>query len=131
MYADEVMGVGYIGAALPESSDTETVFDTTKMFNADSATSYESFKHFLTMTNMRWFRYSIWNDQTGTLNFYRSTDGGTTWRRFKTTSVAIASADANEDDILVEGYQDFKAEWVNGGTNQTVFDINLSLARRT
>lgn len=131
MDTDEVVGLKYTGTALPESTDTETVFDTTKMIQGNTTSAFESFKHFLAMTGLRWFRYSIWNSHAGTLNFYRSTDGGTNWRRFKTTAVAAASGDANEDDVLVEAHPDFKVEWVNGGTNQTTFDIAISLARRT
>lgn len=122
---DEVVALKYTDTALPAISETVTLFDTTAMLTS------QSFPHWLTMTGLRWFKYSIWNDQAGTVNFSESDDGGTTWRVFKTTALAIASSESNTDSQLVEGKRDVKVEFVNGATAQTAFNVHLSLAQRT
>lgn len=131
MNRDEVVHLKYTDTALPTLSTTDVLFDTTKMRYARSSSTYNGFADFLAMTGLRWFKYTIHNDQAGTVNFYFSDDGGAEWNLFKTTAVPIASSTSNTDSTLVEGYRDFKAEWVNGGTNQTTFNVNLSLASKS
>ena len=128
---NEVVGIKYTGAALPGSSATVVLFDSTQMTNAESASSYNSFAHWLAMTGLRWLKYSIWNSHSGTVNFYESDDGGTNWRRFQSDTIAASPTDAATESRLVEGKRDIKVEFVNDGTAQTVFDVHLSLSQRT
>lgn len=66
------------------------------------------------------------HDQAGTLNSYRSSNRGTTWIQLSTTAVAApAASTTSEVDFLVDGYADWKLEWVNGGLAQTIFDVVL------
>ena len=121
----EVVGLKYTGTALPTDSNTVVLFDSTAVLTDNK------FKHWLTMTGLRWFKYSIWNSHAGTVNFYESVDGGTSWRLWDSDTVAASPTEAATESRLVEGKADVKVEWVNGGTTQTVFDIHLSLAQRT
>lgn len=72
------------------------------------------------------YHYAIDHDQPGTLNLYWSEDGGTTWS-LKTTTGSMP-AGVNEDYLPVEGYRDFKVEWVNGGTAQGTWIVNQSMS---
>ena len=123
MSAGEVVGIDYVGTALPTLSTTETLFDTSDLENRD----------FLNMANLRWFRYSVSNSHSGTVKGYESDDGGTNWEQFYDSGLlaAPAATATNDDDVLVEGKRDLKFEWVNGGSTQTTFRVHLSLAQRT
>jgi len=66
------------------------------------------------------FHCNIKHDQDGTIKGYRSTNGGTTWVQFYDSGLITAPAATTATDkvVLVEGYRDFKFEWVNGGVTQ-------------
>lgn len=110
--------VAYIGTALPANADTENIFST------QVSASSGFFQH----AGIKRFLVSVKNDQAGTLKEYRSVDGGATWDQISQTSVAlVASTARNTYDFLVEPYEDWKLDWVNGGVTQTTFDIDLAL----
>lgn len=69
------------------------------------------------------------NTQAGTLNAYESPDRGVTWNQVDTVAVAATAATASFlADYLVEGFADFKLEWVNGGAAQAKWDVMLALS---
>jgi hypothetical protein len=71
------------------------------------------------------YRYEIKNPQAGTVNGYYSNDRGANWVQFYTMAVAIpAAGEASNDVVLIEGFADFKFEWVNGGVAQTGWTVN-------
>lgn len=79
---------------------------------------------------------TIDNPQAGTLKFYRCMDGtgggtaarGTTWVQVGGDFAATASAtDVTTFDGLIEGFPDFKLDWVNGGVAQTGWTVTISL----
>lgn len=66
---------------------------------------------------------------TGTLNLYRSQNRGTTWSQVDTTGVLPipAATESTIYDHYIEPYPDFKLEWVNGGSAQSTWIIDLAL----
>jgi len=110
--------VTYKGTALPTDSDTHTIFDTSTF----------SSKNFLSNGNYDRLLVDVVNSHIATYKWYKSDDRGTNWQQIGESAVAVpAATDSNITDHLVSGYQDFKLEWVNGGTTQTTFEINISL----
>lgn len=108
----------YTGTALPADSDTEVLFSTTTMPMAS----------FFQITGIRRVVFDIKNSHIGTIKVYKSDDRGTNWEQISEDSVAVpAATDTNTYDYLVEPYRDWKAEWVNGGTTQTKFEIDIAL----
>ena len=110
--------VKYIGTALPADSDVETIFDTT------------STGHWTDMLNhmgVKRVRFEAKHSHNATVNTYFSDDGGTNWEAVSSTAVTGGGSDTNIVDALVEGYKDWKMEWVNGGTTQTEFKPVIAL----
>jgi hypothetical protein len=81
------------------------------------------------MCGFHTFHYDIDNDQAGTLNLYKSSNRGTSWTQMSTTAVAIPAANtSNNGVLLIEGLADFKVEWVNGGSAQTVWAVDMDVS---
>lgn len=110
--------LSYSGTALPTDSDTFVLFST-------QGTGFWS--GFLQHTCTKRFVVDIQNSHAGTLNTYKSDDGGTNWKQTGSIPVAATTATVNVLDVVVEHYRDFKCEWVNGGTTQTAFEIDMAL----
>lgn len=109
----------YTGTALPTGATTVVIFTTVQAgFGANWFASH----------GLNRLLMSVNNSQAGTLNAYESSDRGANWVKIDTLAVAAASANTERiNDYLVEQYQDWKLEWVNGGVDQTVFAVNLSI----
>jgi len=70
----------------------------------------------------------IKNSQAGTLKLYKSPDRGVNWYEVFEVAVAAAAATGTNDyDLLVEEYEDFKADWVNGGVAQATWQVSIAL----
>jgi hypothetical protein len=83
------------------------------------------------MGGVHTYRYEIKNIAAGTVNGYYSNDRGLNWVQFYTMAVAIpAAAEASNDVVLVEGFADFKFEWVNGGVAQTGWSVNQDVSTK-
>ncbi len=104
----------YTDTALPLGASVYTLFNSVTAF---------PFGNGFQMLDIHRILLTLQNDHTGTIKCSRSTDRGTNWVRcVPDISVSAASSnDVNSYDFLVEAYEDFKIEWTNGGTNQTVF----------
>lgn len=78
---------------------------------------------FLRHVNANRYEVVIQNDQAGTIKGYWSANGGTTWNQYDSQTVAIPAAGASSGpyDYHLDAFKDFKAEWVNGGSNQTTW----------
>jgi hypothetical protein len=75
------------------------------------------------------YHFDIKNSQAGTINGYYSNDRGANWVQFYTLAAAIpAATTSNRDAVLVEGFADFKFEWLNGGVDQTTFTVNQDVS---
>jgi hypothetical protein len=81
------------------------------------------------MGDVHAFRYVIKNPAAGTVNGYFSLDRGATWVQFYTMPAAIPVAGtASTDVVSVEGFRDFKFEWVNGGVAQTGWSVSMDVS---
>lgn len=107
----------YQGTALPEDTDTETLFDSSTFKK----------RGMLQMAGFHKCTLGIWASQNGTVNEYGSEDGGTTWRLVSTTAVTGGGSTETTLEFNVEPYRDWKIEWVNAVT-QTAFTVHLSLS---
>jgi hypothetical protein len=68
-------------------------------------------------------------NQAGTLNWYKSDDRGVNWRQMGTLAVAApAATDSVLAEFFVASERDFKLEWVNGGSAQTTWFLDMSLS---
>lgn len=72
----------------------------------------------------------------GTLKWYKCADGsgssnvtrGTNWKQIGEAAIAAPAANATVvRDFLVEEYNDFKLDWVNGGSAQTTWELSIAL----
>ncbi len=110
--------VTYKGTALPADSTTVSIFDTSTF----------SSKRFISNGNYDRLLVDVKNSHTATYKWYKSSDRGTNWNQIGESAVSVPAATAsNVTDFLITGYDDFKLEWVNGGTTQTTFEIDISL----
>jgi hypothetical protein len=70
----------------------------------------------------------IQNSHTGNLKAYWSDDKGTNWNLYSTEVVAVPAAGASEwDDYEVDTFRDWKLDFVNDGSAQTTWRVNLSV----
>lgn len=127
----------YVGSALPGNAETVIMFDTavsldgvnltTAALRAASRGFAMSKGHFARYGGKR-FILRVTNDQTATLNVYRSSDRGVTWTKIYTVAVAASAANSeNVYDVLIEGQPDWKVEWVNGANPQTSFTVSMEV----
>ena len=114
------VGIKYVGAALPGNAAVVSIFNSVTSFPGKNMIQYMGIKRLL---------FSVDNDQTGTLKAYKSADRGVTWTRVL-ADISVTAASANTEtvkDFLIEQYADFKLEWTNGATPQTVFNVSVAL----
>lgn len=114
--------VKYTGSALPGNAETVNIFSTVSAFPG---------KNYAAMHGRNRLEVSIKNDQTGTLKGYRSSDRGVNWVQvYPDTAVAApASGATNFYDFLIVEFEDFKLDWLNGATPQTVFHVDAALVK--
>lgn len=113
--------VKYTGTTPGADSNTYVLFSTVTAFGS---------KNMLAMHGYKRYVCHLTHDQSGTFNWYVSDDRGTNWYQVGTQAVTVAvedTAEGNWQDVLVEGFQDFKMEWVNGGAAQDQFIVDQSL----
>ena len=109
----------YTGTALPTDSDTFVLFTTVETGKG---------ANFFAMLGVERFSVNIKNSHAGTIKTYKSMDRGTNWLQVSANAVGVPSAsDENVAEYLVGSYIDWKVSWVNGGTTQTTFGIDMSL----
>ncbi len=71
----------------------------------------------------------IKHNAAGTLNWYKSNDRGTNWHQLDAEAVAApAATESTTRTFLIEEYDDFKLEWVNGSSAQTTWAVNVALS---
>ena len=121
----EIVHLKYGGTALPTGSTTNTLFSTVTAFPGARMHMQAGYN---------WFLGKLTNDKKGQLKGYRSLDAtngvarGTNWEQVYSRGICPSFTDyANEFAIHVGMYEDFKIDWVNGGTTQTTFNPDLIL----
>lgn len=129
----ETARLKYTGSALPGNAEVVSLFDTVNMFPS-MASALPGF-------HMKRLQLDILHDQAGTLKWYKTQSRGltsvtgagssatTVWLQIGTLAVAAPAANTTDTfDFLVEEYADFKLEWTNGATPQTVFSVDVALS---
>lgn len=101
-------------------TNTDTMFTTTD----------QPMRSFFAMAGIRRAILKVAHDQNGTLKWYDSPDGGTTWNQVGSHTATAVSNESTVVDILVDGHRDWKIEWTNGGSAQgaTLWDARLTLS---
>jgi hypothetical protein len=117
----ENVRVKYTGSALPGNAEVVSIFDTTAGGGQMGAA-------FCATAQLHRLYVTIINSQAGTLKSWSSEDRGKNWTQIDSLAVSAASAGTeNPSDWLVEPYLDWKLEWTNGATPQTVFRVASAL----
>jgi hypothetical protein len=76
------------------------------------------------MGDVHAYHYDIAHSQAGTVKGYRSKDRGVTWVQFYDSGLLGIPTYTSTDVVLVEGFADFKFEWVNGGVAQGTWNVH-------
>lgn len=111
-------------------SNTYNLFNSTLCFAAPSSkagvpTAFRSYC-------ISRLEFRLTNDQSGTLKFYTSVNGGTTWAQTGGDIAVLASSSTDINgpyDFLCDPYDDVKLDWVNGGSAQTTWAPGITLIR--
>lgn len=117
----QVMRVKYTGSTPAADGNTYVLFSTVVAFNGANMAQNAGMKRLIV---------DIGHAAAGTMNLYRSQNRGTTWDQVYTSGsiAAPASTASTIRDFAIEEYQDFKLEWVNGGSTQaTRWIVDMSL----
>lgn len=111
----------YVGTALPTGATTETLFSTVAAFPG---------KGYPAMCGVKRLVIDIKHSHAGTMKAYRSKDRGVNWDQiYDSGSIAAPAATSSTiRDFAIEQYDDWKLDWLNGGTNQTTFNVDMALA---
>lgn len=114
----------YTGSTPGADTNTYTLLNSTTAFSG---------ANFMATFGKPRLLLSIMNNQAGTLKVYRSSDRGTTWTQCMADIAvsAVASNTANFYDLLLAEYPDIKVDWVNGGSAQTTWYIDMALGPLT
>jgi hypothetical protein len=63
----------------------------------------------------------------GTLKLYKSEDRGTNWLQTDETALTPHATDSSVEEYEVLTYADWQIEWVNGGSDQTTWAVDMCL----
>lgn len=114
----ESVSFRYTGSTPGADSNTYNLFSSVVAFTGQSMAQNNGLKRLFVTVD---------NPQSGTLKFYRSADRGV-WVQVGGDFAATSSAtDVTTFDGLIEGFYDFKLDWVNGGSAQTGWTVTIAL----
>lgn len=124
--------IKYTGVALPGNAAQVSLFDSVTAFPG---------ANWLPSFHMKRLQIDLAHDQAGTLNWWKTESRGltsvfgagsaatTVWVQVGTLAVAAPAAGTSDNfDFLVEEFGDFKVEWTNGATPQTVWVPSIALS---
>lgn len=127
----ETARLKYTGSALPGNAEVVSLFDTVVAFPG---------ANYLPSLHMKRLQIDLAHDQAGTLKWYKTQARGltsvtgagssatTVWTQIGSVAVAAPAANTSDNfDFLVEEFADFKLEWTNGATPQTVWLPDIAL----
>lgn len=115
----KVVRLKYAGSAPGADSNTYTIFTT-----VDGSIP----RGWAVNADVHSFHWDIKHSQSGTLKGYRSEDGGSNWVQFFDSGALAAPTYTSNGVELVEGFRDFKFEWVNGGSAQATWSVSIDVS---
>lgn len=116
-----VQATGAAGLVPGADANTYTLFSSVLAFQGARMAPQMGYKRLMV---------DIKNANAGTLKLYKSPDRGVNWYQINEQAVGAAAANAtNPYDFLIEEYDDFKLDWVNGGASQAaMWQVSISLS---
>lgn len=121
MWGDEAR-VKYTGSTPGADSNTYNLYTT-----VDSP--LQTPQNFFALLGIHKVVLDLKANQAGTLKWYKSPDRGVTWNQIGQESVAaLASTVGLVRDYVVSGLQDFKLDWVNSGSAQNPWEVDITLS---
>jgi hypothetical protein len=111
----------YVGGTPGDETETYVLFN--------SATAFEAASRISGMGLQR-FRLQLQCSDDGELRWYHSSDGGTTWHQGQpdSTHTVTGVADTSQTfDFFVGSFRDWKLEWINGGSAQDPWEVDMVL----
>lgn len=142
----ETISITYTGPTPGADSLVYTLFSTAPTTatgnTAGSAITLGAFPaaKYLAMLHMKRLQLGLIASAAGTLNWYKSNSrsGGAVnpsssnttmvWTQIGTSALSASATVENTFDFLIEEYDDFKLDLVNGGSAQTTFVVNMALS---
>lgn len=133
--SNKIVGLKYVDTALPTGTIVVVLFNTAPI--AATALGQTLAKqgscpmaNWAPMNGLHAYHANVKNSHDFTIKGYKSIDRGVTWVQFYTSGVLAAPAAGATNDVVVsvEGTPDFAFTVLNGGTNQTAFDITQNLS---
>lgn len=133
------VSITYTGATPGNDSNTYVLFATAPPSAGSTNFAFPGAKY-CAMNKLKRYVLQLVNSQAGTLNVYVSktragdaannpTTTTPAWVQVSTAAiVASTTAAPNVLDILIEHYDDFKVEWVNGGAPQATWLVQQALS---
>jgi hypothetical protein len=131
--SQQVAKFRYTGVALPGNAAQVVLFDT--------VVNFPNMANAIPQCGMKRLDMDLAHDQAGTLIWYKTEARGltsvfgagsaatTVWTQIGTLAVAAPAAGVSDNfDFLVEEFTDFKLEWTNGATPQTVWVPSIALS---
>lgn len=109
----------YTGSTPGADSNTYNLFSTVTAFNGARSG--------FPLYGIETFVLDIDCDNDGTLKIYKSQDGGTNWYQIEEEAITGPAASAGIHRAYdVAAYSDWKIDWVNGGSAQTQFIVDMA-----
>lgn len=89
-----------------------------------SSTGYA--ERFFALSGISKFVLDLKHSHIGSLKSYKSDDRGTNWRQLSDDAISPASIGTTHAEFLVGAMRDWKLEWVNGGTAQSPWVVDMA-----
>lgn len=115
-----IVRVKYTGATPGADASTYTLFSTVTAFPG---------ANYCAMGGLGRLVLALANSAAGTLKGYVSEDRGINWTQILPDTAVSARTAGNQNpfDIRIGEYPDFKLDWVNGGSAQTTWLVEMAL----
>lgn len=110
--------IKYTGSTPGADTDTYNLYDSTE----------NGVEGLFALAGLKKFVVDIKHDTAGTLKWYKSNDKGVSWEQIGEEAIGIPAATATTyKEYTVEPYLHWKIDWVNGGSAQSPWDVDMAL----
>lgn len=129
MVPSQTADIKYAGSTPGADANTYVLLATTNPGTSTDPMNANWSQRFFALTGTRKVTLTLKCDNAGTLKVYEQKARNGTWRQIDQVSVSAPAATSSfVAEFDVEGLDDWKLEWVNGGSAQTFWDVFLSLS---